>query len=127
MSERMADEGGYHTIDLDDPKTTAPDLEIENVEDEAPEPDNEPEVKSVPAPTKQAVDDDDEPEVEGEGGKKRLTRSQRLKMARDAAMQELAAEREKSARLESELTKRRGEAVPSDHQAHHAPKGIRSK
>ncbi len=111
MSERMADEGGYHTIDLDDPKTAAPDLEIENVEDEAPEPANEPEVKPVPAPTKQVAEDDEESEVEDDGGKKRLTRSQRLKMARDAAMQELAAEREKSARLESELTKRRGEAV----------------
>jgi hypothetical protein len=119
MSERLEDDSGYHTIDLDADKPGAPDLEIENVEDESPAPDTGPEVEPVttPAPkpvAKQpAADDEDEAEAD-EGGdqtRKRLTRSQRLKMARDAAMTELAAEREKTARLESELMKRRGEAV----------------
>lgn len=88
----------YTEINLDDAKPAVnDDLEIVNeTEDAAPEPETK-EPPSKPAAKQEAEEEDDGDDDQGSGGegRKRPTRSQRLKMQRDAYARELAEERRK--------------------------------
>lgn len=93
-------DSGYQTLDLDNPGNVAEpdDLEIVHEEIEQPEPEPEAEAleaKPKPEPAAEPeAEADDEDDASTEGGKRRLTRSQRLKTARDA-WQQRAQEAEK--------------------------------
>lgn len=112
MSEKLEliedePETGYTVLDLNDKAPTDDNFEIEHLEEE-------PAVeKPAPAPAPAAQEDDDEGEGEGEGDgpRKRQTRSQRLKAARDAAIAKEAAANAKIAELEAKLATRDGQAL----------------
>lgn len=122
-------ESGYQTLDLDDPgKAVEPDdLEIMHEEEPVDDVEAETEAEAVttpqprqkPAPAQEVEDEGEDDEGGTEGAKRRLTRSQRLKAARDAwqtrareAEEKLAAAEAKAAKYESDATE--GAAVGMD-------------
>jgi hypothetical protein len=108
----LEDEGGYTTIDLANKPAPATDIEIVD-ETAAPtiEVEEEPAAVSVaPAPAPAADDDDDDAEPDASGDKKRLTRTQRLKAARDAA-------NARAAHLEAQVQQMATQLAQRDQQA----------
>jgi hypothetical protein len=84
----------YTEINLDDTKAPPDDLEI--IHEEAPAPEAEPASKPAARQPANEDDDDDDGADTGAGeGRKRPTRSQRLKSQRDAYASQLAEERRK--------------------------------
>lgn len=106
-------ESGYQAIDLDDPgKVAEPDdLEIVHEEVEAPEVEEEAAPAPAPAPKPEAAEEEDEDEASSEGGKRRLTRSQRLKSARDAWQQRAQEAERRAQEAEAKAAKYEADAA----------------
>lgn len=106
-------ESGYQTIDLDDPNKANDSDDLEIVHEEAPAPVEEeeaPVAKPAPAPEPEADDDEGE-EPTTESGKRRLTRSQRLKSARDAWQQRAQEAEKRAAEAEAKAAKFEADAA----------------
>lgn len=106
-------ESGYQAIDLDDPgKVAEPDdLEIVHEEVEAPEVEEEAAPAPAPTPKPEAAEEEDEDEAASEGGKRRLTRSQRLKSARDAWQQRAQEAERRAQEAEAKAAKYEADAA----------------